>query len=211
VPSSISYTRTRSSRRYHLPFYSSAIGTIAIHFEYLPGVGCPSSYALIVSAAGLVSAIPTDVRNVPWEDWGPSSTHLFKMSSTRLISLGPFWITDYRSPPVVRQYDLQHTRYIQSIAGIKSLLQSRPPIVDSETFQYDIETHLPYREVTIKGKDPHASPASEIVANREWFVEITYPDEVRRFFVHIVGIFRCESDHSHLQGAGPFVTVYHVG
>ena len=178
VPTSISYPRTRSSRGYHLPFYSSAIGTIALLFQYQSQLESPPSYALIISAAGLVSAIPTDVRNVPWEDWGPSNTHFFKTPIAQLRSLGPFWIINRREL-VVRQYDLRRTRCAQLIAGDKSSLQSRPPIVNSANiFQYDIETHLPYRDVTIKNKDLYGS--TYIVADREWVVGVTFP--VRGFF-----------------------------
>jgi len=210
VSTSISYTRTRSSRGYHLPFYSSAIGTIALYFLYdRPYLEFPASesYALVISAAGLVSAIPSDVRNVPWEDWGPSNTHFFRMPTAQLRSVGPFWNIDGREL-VVRQYDLRRTRCTQSMAGDKSSLQSRTPIVASEKiFQYDIETHLPYRDVTITNKDLYGS--TYIVADREWVVGVTFP--VRGFLVHIVGIFRCESDHSHQQEAGPSITVCHVG
>src|SRR5260221_2952876 len=34
VPTSKSYARTRSSRGCHIPFYSSAVGTIALRFRY---------------------------------------------------------------------------------------------------------------------------------------------------------------------------------
>jgi len=181
VPTSKSYTRTRSSRGYHAPFYTSEIGTIALRFQYQLQFKVGYSYALIISVAALVSVIPTDVRNVPWEDWGPSSTHLFKMKTTQLTSLGPFWIIDYRSPvdwitdnrsPVVRQYDLvRRTRYTQLIAGNKSLLQSRPPIVDSQSvFQYDIDTHLPYRELMANHLD--FSRFDRVKADREWIIGI---------------------------------------
>ena len=79
VPTSKSYARTRSSRGYHLPFYTSAIGTIALRFQYQLQAKFVYPYALIISVEELVSVLPADARNVPWEDWGPSSTHLFKM------------------------------------------------------------------------------------------------------------------------------------
>jgi len=156
--------RTRSSRGYHLPFYSSAIGTIALHFQYQLQFDFPSSYALIISAAALISAIPTDVRNIPWEDWGPSNTHFFEIPVAELQSVGPFWITS-RPSPVVRQYDLRRTRYTQLMAGDELSLQSRPPIIDSkEVFQNDIKTHLPYCDVMIENKD--LCDSSYIVADR---------------------------------------------
>jgi len=186
VPTSKSYARTRSSRGYHLPFYTSAIGTIALRFQYQLQAKFVYPYALIISVEELVSVLPADARNVPWEDWGPSSTHLFKMSTTQLTSLGPFWIIDYRSP-VVRQYDLRRTRYTQLMTGSTSLVQSRPPIVHlPDIFQYDIETHLPHRDVMMENEDLYKS--TYIVADREWVVGVTFP--VRGFFVHRFGIFR---------------------
>jgi len=176
VPTSKSYVRTRSSRGYHLPFYSSAIGTIALRFNYQRSwmVG---PYVLIISVAALISAIPTDARNVPWEDWGPSSTHLVK-TTARVMPAGAFWTTGHPSL-VVRQYDLQHTAYTQSMAGDESSLQPRPHIVDSEEiFQYDIKTHLPYRDVMRENKDLRDS--GSIVADREWVVGVT--SLVRGFF-----------------------------
>jgi len=192
VPTSKSYARTRSSRGYHLPFYSSAIGTIALRFQYhLPlTFQFIDSCSLIINVAALVSVLPTDARNVPWEDWGPSSTHLFELGRTRLTSVGPFWITDYQSP-VVRQYDLRRTRYTQLMAGPKSSLQW-PPFDSIKKFQYSIETHLPYRDVMMENKDLYQS--DDIVADREWVVGV--PAVVRGFFVHIFGIFLCESDQS---------------
>jgi len=207
VPTSISYTRIRSSRGYHLPFYSSAIGTIALYFEYQSRtkLGSPSSYALIIGVAALVSAIPTDVRNVPWEDWGPSNTHFFKMPTAQLRPVGPFWNIDGREL-VVRQYDLWRTRCIQLMTEDKSSLQSRPPIVDSaNTFQYDIETHLPYRDVTIKDKDLRGS--AYIVADREWVVGVAFT--VRVFLVYTIGIFRCEPDYSQSTGSTESWTFCH--
>jgi len=172
VQTSKSYTRTRSSRGYHLPFYSSAIGTIALRFEYQLQRKPAYSYTLIINVAALVSVIPTDARKVPWEDWGPCSTHLFKVVTMQPTSLGPFWITEVGSP-VVRQYDLRRTRYTQLMAGNKSSFQSKPPTVDStNVFQYDIKTHLPYRDVMIENKELYES--TYIRAEREWVVGVTF-------------------------------------
>ena len=195
VPTSKSYTQTRSSREYHLPFYSSAIGTIALHFQYRVGFDIPSSYAFIINVAALVSAIPTDVRNVPWKDWGPSSTHLFEMEITQLAepltSVGPFWIICHSgSELVVRQYDLRCTQCTRLMAGDTSIMMSRLLWDDTpKIFRYDIETvtHLPYRDVKMKDE-----LVDYIVADREWVVGVT--QLVRRTFDHTV---RCDSDHSH--------------
>ena len=148
-------------------------------------------------------AIPLNLRNVPWEDWGPSCTHLFQTAIPQLTSLGPFWIT--HGPESVRQYDLRRMGYTRPMTGDKSSLQSRPPVVDSRNiFQYDIETHLSYRDVMIQNEDLYKS--SYIVADREWVVGV-----VSGFFVHIFKIFRYKSNHSHRQDAERSVTVYHVG
>jgi len=207
VPTSKSYARTRSSRGCHLPFYSSAIGTIALRFQYqLLGKFhfIDDSYALIISVAALVSAIPTDVYNVPWEDWGPSSTHFYAIApAPPLRPLGPFWIPTYGSL-VVRQYDPRHTRYTLLMSGDKLPWQSWPPFNSMEQFQYGIGTHLPYRDVMMENKVLYQSTYN--VADREWVVGIT--SLVRGFFDCI---FRCESDHSHRQVAGHSITVYHVG
>ena len=180
VPTSKTYVRTRFSRGRHLPFYTSAIGTIALRFHYQQKGGLGYPYALIISVGALISAIPNDARNVPWEDWGPSSTHLFQ-SRVPLISLGPFWITDH-PPSVVRQYDLPPTRWSQLMAVDISSLQSRPSIVDSaKIFQYDIKTHRPYRDVVIEKQDLNESVF--ILADREWVVGVR--NLVRGFFLTI--------------------------
>jgi hypothetical protein len=52
VPTSTSYARSRSSRGYHLPFYSSTIGMIVLRIGYcLPG-GVNCSYAIIINVKG---------------------------------------------------------------------------------------------------------------------------------------------------------------
>ena len=185
VPTSKTYARTKSSRGYHLPFYSSAIGTIALHlyhYQYFLSE-ITDFYALIISVAELISAMPTDACNLPWESWGPSSTHLVKMptTTTHLTPIGPFWITDHRSrQSVVRQYDPRRERYPQLMAEGKSLFQPKPPIVNStkifqydndKTFQYDIETRLPYCDVVVEKKDLNES--TYILANREWVIGVT--------------------------------------
>jgi len=201
VPTSKTYARTRSSRGYHLPFYTSAIGAMSLLFVYRQPEGLMCQYMLTISVRALISVIPTVVCNVPWEDWGPSSTHLqhFYESRSRpqlLMSVGSFWIRGRQ----VRQYDLWRKN--------TSLLQSRPPIVDSNNiFQYDIETHLPYHEVMMENDND--SYNGDIVADREWVVVVR--TSVRGFFVNIVGIFRCEPGHSQLFQPGASVAVYHVG
>ena len=173
VPTSKSYVQTRSSRVYQLPFYTSEVGTIALQFRYRVPEKFVSSYALIINVAALVSTIPTDLRNVPWEDWGPSSTDLFQLATTGPISLGPYWMTDVRTR-VVRQHDLWRTRHTQLMAGDKPSLESRPPKSDStNVFQHDIKTHLPYRDVMgYKDKDLYNNSGYALVADREWAIGV---------------------------------------
>jgi hypothetical protein len=99
------------------------------------------------------------------------------------------------------------------MAGDKSSFPSRPPIVHSaqifqydKPFQYDINTHLPYRDVVMK-KDLNGF--TYILADREWVIGVTVL--VCVLFVYIVRIFRFGSDHLHQQGDGASVTIYHVG
>ena len=211
VPTSKSYVRTKSSRGHHVPFYTSEVSTIALHFRYHTPAQFPTSYALIISVEALVSAIQTDLRNVPWEDWGPPSTHFFKMAATELIPLGPFWIIDGR-PPVARQYDLLRTRHTQLMAGDKPSFQSRPPISDlTNIFQYDIKTHLSYRDVMIENKDFYKNSDYIVLADREWVVGLTWKPLVRATLVQMVGGFQCESNHPHSHRQDSYdVTVYHI-
>ena len=173
VPTSKTYVRTRSSRGYHLPFYSFEISTMALLFRYQRQGGPGDKYALIISVGALISVIPTDACNIPWEDWGPSSTHFFE-STALLISVGPFWIMGFSSEPlpVLLQYDLQRTRHTRLMPGDTPLSQPRPPVVNSaKMFQYDIETRLPYRDVMFE--NGHLTYSGYIVADREWVVGVT--------------------------------------
>jgi hypothetical protein len=167
---------------------------------------------MIISVQALLSAIHTDVCNVPWEDWGPSSTHLFEKRTRTiryLIPVGPFLITN-PSSLVVRHYDLWHTHYTQSTAEDLSLSQSRaPPFISAEAFQPNVETNLPYRDVVMDEIDLY--DRAYIVADREWVVRVEPP--VREFCVHMVDALVCEFELMRRQGLeqGEFVTVYHVG
>jgi uncharacterized membrane protein len=94
------------------------------------------------------------------------------------------------------------------MAGDKSSFQSRPPIVDStKLFQYDIKTHLPYRDVVMEKQD--LNECAYILVDREWVIGATAL--VCVLFVYIVRIFRFGSNHSHQQEAGDSVIIYHVG
>ena len=193
VPTSNSYAGTRSSRRCQLPFYSSAIGTIALRLRYqLPPTLYAETYALIINVAALVSAISTDACNIPWEDWGPSCTHFYGMAPTRPTSVGPFWATDFQSL-AIRQYDLRPTRYTRDMAMVDSYFETRPSLHSASKFKYNINTYMPYRDVKVKHEDLRES--TYIVADREWVVGVT--DLVRGSFVHIFGIFPYDSDYTH--------------
>ncbi len=171
VPTSTSYARSRSSRGYHLPFCSSTIGMIVLRIGYcLPGrANC--SYAITINVKGLLSAIRTDVRHVPWVDWGPSSTDVFKIGpTTRLIPVGPFLIKDPLSL-AIRHYDLWRTT--QSTAEDISSLQSRSPtLISAAVFQYNVETHLPYRDFVIDKMN--LFDYAHIVVDREWVVRVEF-------------------------------------
>lgn len=215
VPTSTSYAQSRSSREYHLPFFSSAIGLIKLGLMYQTREGLSwldRSYAMIISVHALLSAIHTDACNVPWEDWGPSSTHVFETKTRTiryLIPVGPFLITN-PSSLVVRHYDPWHTHYTQSTAEDLSLSQARVlPFISAEVFQHNIETNLPYRDVVMDEISLYGR--AYIVADREWVVRVG--PQVREFCVHMVDALVCESDLMRRQALEPgeFVTVYHVG
>ena len=78
VPTSKDYARSRSSRGHHLPFYSSTVRTIGLLLEFrrvLDKKPLLSKCTMIISVPLLLSSIRTDLRNVPWVDWGPSGMH----------------------------------------------------------------------------------------------------------------------------------------
>ena len=178
IPTSKCCRRSESSQRCHVTFYSSTVGTIGLHLGYfLLRWRKTSHYAMIINVAKLLSAIPTDVRSVPWEDWGPSSTHIFERSGTTTpISAGPFWIT-HLSPLTVRDYDLLRIRYAQTTAeGTPSSYSHQ--LVDTSTETHNeyletskVETHLRYRDVVANHLD--FGRFKGVVADREWIVGIT--------------------------------------
>jgi hypothetical protein len=175
VPTSKHHAQSRSSRGCHLPFYSPTVGTIALRLVY--GIGTYRPYVMIISIPALLSAIPnpTGVRNVPWVDWGPSSTHMLKMAT--LTPAGPFWITSLM-PLEVRRYDLRRTQYIRSTAEeMTSLLW----LLDSDTTEVIVNsfgTHMPYRDARAPASDREISCSADIVADREWVVVIKPLDAV---------------------------------
>jgi len=169
VPTSKHHAQSRSSRGCHLPFYSHTIGTIALRLQFAIGMTAYHSYALIISVPALLSTIPTGVRNVPWADWAPSSTHMFKI--TVLKPAGPFWITSLL-PLEVRRYDMRHTQFIQSTAEDTSSLQSPlcPGTIDG--VWNSLKTHMPYRDVRVPASDRDIYRSADIVADREWVVVV---------------------------------------
>jgi len=192
IPTSKCRRRSGSSGRRHVTFYSSTVGTIGLHLVYSPfqWVNGPH-YAMIIDVAKLLSAIPTDVRCVPWADWGPSSTHVFEIySTTTLIPAGPFWITQL-SPLVVRDYDVLRIRYTQSTTEDTPSSYSHQLVdTSSETYNefleaHKVETHLPYRDIVANHLD--FGRFKSVLADREWIVGIT--NTVSRFYVNSLGPF----------------------
>lgn len=178
IPTSKRHGRSGSSRRHHVAFCSSTVGTIGLLLAYyLSTWGSRSNYAMIIEVAKLLSAIPTDVRSVPWVDWGPSSTHLFETHSTTMpIPAGPFWIT-HPSPLVVRDYSVLRIRYTQSTAGdapssySHQLVNTSTEAYNEYLEAYKIETHLPYRNIVANHLD--FGRFKSVIADREWIIGIT--------------------------------------
>ena len=200
VPTSKNYARSRTSRASHAHFYSSTVGTIALFLNYtIPrGIygatyGLPYTYALIIGVEALLDTIRTGVHNVPWADWGPSSTHLFQR--TVLRPAGPSWITGLEiSPLMLRQYYPRRTRYTQSMPENTSSSSRTGPRVFSSTEvsdklweEYRVETNLPYRDVVVN--DLNLGHARQILADREWVVGMAMTS-VRGFCVYILKLFR---------------------
>jgi hypothetical protein len=128
---------------------------------------------MVISIAAILSVIRSDVRNVPWKDWGPSGTRMFE--TTVLRPVGPFWITDL-SPLVVRDFDLLRTRWTHSTTEDTPSSHPRPPEFASTEVLGDhweagnVETHLPYRDIVANDLDFRHFPW--IMADREWVVGI---------------------------------------
>ena len=175
VPTSKDYARYRSSRGYHSPFYSSTRRTLGLHLEY--GLTYPDRHrytlkcTMVISITALTSVIPADVRTVPWVNWGPSCTHIFK--GGWLTSAGPFWTTD-TSRLLVRQFDGLSTWDTQSTTVDASSSQTWPPIFSSTEVSCNcwhagkVKTNLPYRDVSIACcKEVH--DYGWMTADREWY------------------------------------------
>ena len=197
VPTSKNYARTRSSRAGHTHFYSSTVGTIALHLDYHTSSKRDGDlyryYALIIDVGALLYTIRTGVRSVPWADWGPSSTHLFQR--TELYPAGPSWIIRI-SPLVLRQYYPRRMRYTQSMpedTSSSSWVFSSTEVSDLWD-EHSIETNLPYRDVLMDDLNLHDLNLHglHIVADREWLVEIAMTS-VREFCVCAHKPFRCGS------------------
>lgn len=180
VPTSKHHAPSSSSRKHHVPFFSSTVGTIALLLDYRTyskGVGHPFRYTIVISIAAILSVIRTTngVCNVPWEDWGPSGTRISELGTSLLKPVGPFWIVDL-SPLVVRDYDLLRTRCTQSTTGETTSPHPQPPVSSSTEVIGEhweagsVETRLPYRDVVANGLDFRHFPW--IMADREWVVGI---------------------------------------
>jgi hypothetical protein len=170
VPTSRHYGRSRSLRGFHVPFYSSAVGTIAFDLEYDAPIDLGQRfpiYRMVISVAGLLSAMHTRARFIPWVEWGPAITHLFPKA--RLTTAGPFWITKL-SPLVIRDYGTRHALHSESTREDSSSVHSRPPVFDTHWEPNNIETHLPYRDLVANDLD--FRQFDSVKADREWIIGI---------------------------------------
>ena len=192
APTSKDYSRSRSSRATNAPFYSSTVGTIALVLGYrLPAKKCRvHSYTLIIDVEALLYTIRTGARNVPWANWGPSSTHLFK--TILLYPAGPSLITSL-SPPVLRQYYPRRMRYTQSmLEDVSSSSLAGPQVFSSMEVsdklwdECSIETKLPYRDVVVNDinlGEIGISHLQQILADREWVIRVAMTS-VRGLCIH---------------------------
>jgi len=187
VPTSRHYARSRSFPGCHVPFYSSAVGTIGFDLHYDTPKG-PSqrfsiTYGIVISVAGLLSVIKNRVRYMRWVDWGPSMAHLFARKF--LTTAGPLWITKL-SPLVVRDYGIMRVPYAESMVEDTASLHSRPLVFSTEMLgthwePISIKTHLPYRELVAYDLDFRRF--GRVRADREWFIGII--DDVSELYVII--------------------------
>jgi hypothetical protein len=196
VPTSKEYAQYRSSLGYHTPFYSSTVRMIGLLLEQSIKsktwqLSPSHKHSIIIDTAALLSVIPADQRDVPWVEWGPSSTHVSVASS--LKSAGPFWIMD-TIRPVIRQYDLLSRWYDQSTT-VDASSKTGPPVFSSEEVSYrrwkagKVKTNLPYRDIVVHRKDFDPRNISwmmgggpSLLADREWFVWVS--STVRGFFFY---------------------------
>ena len=186
VPTSKQYKRTRSSRGYHVPFYSSIVGTIGLRLRYCMASRDSPTCTIIISMAGLLSAIRTGVPNIPWVDWGPSITHFSKEDLS--VTLGPFWIVCL-SPLTVRNYGSMCVGHIESVAEGTSSWQSwaLPVVFSTKIYgthwvENQVGTHLRHRDIT---NDLYLEKGGYFLADGEWIVRIKW-HEVRVFLVYIL-------------------------
>jgi hypothetical protein len=180
IPTSKDYARYRSSRGYHSPFYSSTIRTLGLLLDYfISSLGQPPhKRTMVISIAALISAIPTEVRIVPWVDWGPSCAHVREAS--QLMPAGPFWIINV-SPLVVRQFDVLRTWYSQSTTvDASSSSQTGPPVFSSTEVSCGlwkagkVKTNLPYRDVSMAASPKNFFDYPGLMtADREWCVWVS--------------------------------------
>jgi hypothetical protein len=175
-----------SQERHSLPFYSPTVTSIGLLLCYQKDRRDSFSHTMIISVAALLSSIRSGVSNVPWVDWGPSSTHLTQ--GRRPISAGPFWIT-CRDPLVVCDYDLLRVRYTQSKMGRHHDRSHHVTELNGVYWEaYTIETYLPSGNVVEDDRILDKFPW--LIANREWIVGLTY--SVCDFWTHtstiLVGI-----------------------
>ncbi|KAH9975683.1 hypothetical protein BGW80DRAFT_58965 [Lactifluus volemus] len=209
IPTSECNPLSQLRRKRVVPFRSSKVGTIGLllldqKMTCAASVRERSRYWMTISVASLLASIPpdsNDVRAIPWGDWGPAATRIFKYphrwGNILPKPAGPFWIIGF-SPLVVRDYDPLRTRRAKAksteeVITSHSPSLSRPPVFSptKELGHYwvagEVETRLPFRDVAEKNLRPQQYIG--IIADREWIIEIS----------------------ARGQGAGTNVVVYHVG
>jgi hypothetical protein len=189
IPTSECSALSQLGRKRAVPFRSSKVGSIGLLLDqtmtYAVSVRERSRYWMTICVASLLSTITpdtNDVRAIPWADWGPAATRIFKYphrwGNILPKPAGPFWIIAF-SPLVVRDYDPLRTRRAKSTREVTtshSPSLSRPPVFSptKELGHYwvagEVETRLPFRDVVEKNLRPEHYVG--IIADREWIVEI---------------------------------------
>jgi len=173
---STSKHRPRSESVRSCPFRSSKVGNIRFFLDYhilSEGVYTDYPYTMILGVADLLSGIDTNRRIVPWADWGPPRTRIFPSARPPPSRVGPFWISNY-SPVTIRDYDRLraqcHSPTTES-SFIGTPVFSPSKAEGNQWAGGAVDTCLPFREFIIPNF--HLKSSRQVVADREWLVEIS--------------------------------------
>ncbi|KAH8982309.1 hypothetical protein EDB86DRAFT_3126923 [Lactarius hatsudake] len=176
IPTSKRQDRTGSQRR-PFPFRSRRASTIGLALSYRTRDGGVCRYSMFASVGALLSVAHSGFRLVPWADWGPACTRILPLGGILPKPAGPFWITSY-APLVVRDYDSLRARHIEkkkkSMSSNPSTHSLGPPstqLFGEHWVGGKVKTHLPFREFVAGGLC--LTPVPQVVADREWIVEIS--------------------------------------